>query len=840
MARRARFGIAVRSQQNIAGTLLAIAREMQGREDSNIMDAWKNGGEVHGHKVTDQMVLDYWNKREQTLDQKDPAYDTIKSNIMQLHYGIEQSKMDLLHVQGKINDRQYAQFFLKWAAKVPRQGEFWRVLQKDAATLMERSKASLAAAADKAKLDAFNKFTAAREGDLGLGNALTDAIQSLSNETGLNITANGDRLLELLSSDYAANPGKYHALTDAIKSSGAGFNGVFTPAWVATQVSAAESAYGDIATRAHKDGYSTAYDQATKGQASMTSWGSSMGAWPVSKAYDAAYRAFDKVWSDPHASFREKNAAAATFAGIAGNLAQTKGLPTAVVTMLQADAQRALGQDAGDSPSFGAVSGHPGITPEIGAQVATTNAAEDAMKMNPGMYSYAPLKSDGTFDTTGQGPIGVIANTAIPSDAVFVAVPGMDGKPSMVAVQPKQVMVKDPNDPNAAPIPVGAVITYSYGGNTVTMYGVRNGSGQQGWLTRNPYADGVTGQSDKDGNLILTLPGQNDPTATAQQIEKQYPGIDVQSAVNYAMQHGGSATATGYADDGKGNKQKVTITFDGGKFSVTNTAQVYDPQTGKTTDGFATTTPYQVADPATLRQETISASVWNGNASSIPGYYSSPASASVAVADTNMSSAQVAALAKDPNFQHAFINQTMQTLGTTNPADQRVVDAWHAATDKSLGLGMNFGDPLANGMTVSPTFAGTRNDLTYPGVETAKPNESTAQITFGGQTLKVPNVPAYLLNSSAATPAANLQGSVLGNIPAQFMSSVLQPGQMPGVPAAPGSGITAGSGITQTPVATSGAPTLPSVPTAPSAPTIPTSNAGPSSVVRPGTGPVAY
>jgi hypothetical protein len=801
MARRAKFGQRPRVQQSLSGTLVAIAHEMVARQDSNLMDAWKNGGEFEGRKVTDEMVLAHFKEREKDLDKNDPLYDSYKDQVLQLEYGIEQSKMDLKHVQGKIDDKTYAQFFIKWSKRVPQNSEWWRSLQKDAAQLMESAKAKGEANARKQKQDSFNAFVMDQNKTIGLGNALADAMSSLSHDTGLTIEGNGDRLLQLLTSDYTAHPDKYHALTDSIKASGVHFGGTFTTSFFRTAIQSTADAYGKVATRANRDGYAPQYADATKGQAQMSNVAVDMNIWPVSKAYETAYTLFAQTWNNPAASAMDKKAAAATFSNTITNLTRSPGLDTASVTMLQADAARALGQDAGDSPSFGSqVLGHTAITPEIAQSVAYQTNAELAMQQNPLAYKYASVDKNGNFDPTGQSPVGIVPIGAIPVDAVFVAIPGLSGAARMVAIQPHDVKVNDPSNPDAAPTVAGKVLTYQVGGQTITLYRYSDDKGAPHWTARNPWVSGSTGRTDsKTGDVIMTLPNAAaDVVAQAKAFEKTYgvSGLAERvAAVKDSLDPSATANGTAYTYTGTKATGHVQITYTPGKGFTMTRSDVSRNSTGQEVLSGGVTTALGFTPTGTLLQGAVAPSAYVGG-STIPGVYDSPAAASVdAMASSAMSGGQIGALAQDPNFQHAFMQQTMENIGTANPFDPRVVAAWDSATqratkaegDTRLGYG-------------SPT---DRTDLNYPGVSIVNdPTKTTANITFGGQTLKLPGLPAYLNNAQGQAPKIDINNP-LAFAATGFLRQVLGIGGMPAPTQQPTADTRAGYGtVTQTPMPT--------------------------------------
>ena len=186
MARRGTFGRSPRPAQSLANTLVAIAREMQQQQDQNIMDAWNKGGIYEGKKVTDQMVLDHWNQRLKGVSKDDPLYDTYKNAVSEYDYAIHESKMTVAYAQQKISDMDAANFYLKWAKKIPKNSEFWRVLQRDAAQYIRAAQAKVkqqsAADIQKAYVDKqnqlFNHFGKA-------ANLITNAFTYMAQQGGL-------------------------------------------------------------------------------------------------------------------------------------------------------------------------------------------------------------------------------------------------------------------------------------------------------------------------------------------------------------------------------------------------------------------------------------------------------------------------------------------------------------------------------------------------------------------------------------------------------------------------------------------------------------------------------
>lgn len=792
MPPRARFGRYPRSAPNLQNTIIAIAREMEAQQDRLIMDAWQNGGVFEGKKVTDQMALKHWKDKMKGLDKSDPLYETYKNQTMQLQYGIEQSKADLAHVQGKLSDAGYANFFLKWAGKVPKNSEFWRTLQKDAAQMIERSKASGRASAEKAKRDSFNNFvTSTTRESVAVGDALTAALTSISKETGMSITGNGEQLLSILTNDVANHPEKYHALLTAIKADDPRWDGKITQGYFSAHIEEATNGYDRIANRAYKEGYASVYSGAVANQTEMAKWGQNIDVWPVSKSYDVAYKAYERVMSDPSAGIVDRDKAREAFSATAAQLAGTPGIDEGTKAMLIADSQRVLGNDAGDAPSFGEyMLGHTGVTPQAQAQAAYDAQQNALMQHNPGQYVYASADAKGQFDPSGQGGLGIVPASSVPPNAVFIPTSTLSGKGVMVAVQPHSIMAQDPNDPNADKVEIGKVITTTLGGRTTTLYGYIDDNGKAAWSSTSPLAEGTTVAYDKDGNMQVTLPGSvsADPMSKAASIDAKY-GTHL---VDQIKQGSLNPSAVQYTRDEKTNKVTGRINVsvkNGTEFTVTNTEMIYDAQSGSMLEG-ATTPVRLTTSPQDIQKGAFAPS--RMSAGDLPGItFNSPVAAAVSDSRNTLTGDQIGALSQDPLFQSAFLTQTMQNLGTQNPLDPRIKAAWDQVTRPALPY-----DPVDRTSAIRSVRAADRKDLTYPSaVDTNPASQATLSITFGGQTLKVPNAPNYL---QGAQVDAGIAGDFLGAL--MQGTQKLNGGQLP-ASYLPGAAVT-GTGVTPTPTPT--------------------------------------
>ena len=160
MARTGRFGRLPRQAPDLSGAIAALLREAQNQYDSNMVDAWKNGGEVEGKGVNDAKLLAHFRKRMEGLSKDDPLYDEWENRYTQYHFAIEESKMALKNDQGKISDGQMAAFYKSWANKpeVTKNSEFYRSLLSRAAKWQAAASARSAGNSAAAAAEAHQKW----------------------------------------------------------------------------------------------------------------------------------------------------------------------------------------------------------------------------------------------------------------------------------------------------------------------------------------------------------------------------------------------------------------------------------------------------------------------------------------------------------------------------------------------------------------------------------------------------------------------------------------------------------------------------------------------------------
>lgn len=129
MARTGRFGRLPRAAPDLTSTIVAMVREYQQLVDGNMVDAWKNGGEVDGKPVTDSRLLAHFKTRRDDLSKSDPMYQQWNNRIDQYQFSIEESKMQVKWDNGQASEGQMAAFYRRWEQKTPDNTEFDRTLR---------------------------------------------------------------------------------------------------------------------------------------------------------------------------------------------------------------------------------------------------------------------------------------------------------------------------------------------------------------------------------------------------------------------------------------------------------------------------------------------------------------------------------------------------------------------------------------------------------------------------------------------------------------------------------------------------------------------------------------
>jgi len=184
VARSGRFGRQPRQTPSLTSALVAIAREYQNQRAQNIMDAWQKGGTFEGKKATDAVVLAFWKDKMGGVSKDDPLYDTYQNAHTQLDYTIHESKMTAAYAlspKGDGDNARMVAFYLGWAKRVPKDSEFYRVLQRDAGQYMRRAQSDNRAEVARRKEEAYQRAQAGTQKQMeGSGEYIIDIFRRIA------------------------------------------------------------------------------------------------------------------------------------------------------------------------------------------------------------------------------------------------------------------------------------------------------------------------------------------------------------------------------------------------------------------------------------------------------------------------------------------------------------------------------------------------------------------------------------------------------------------------------------------------------------------------------------
>lgn len=150
MARSGRFGRLPAAPPDLTASIVSMMEQYQAARDSNIFDAWKNGGEFEGAPVTDSMLLGYIRERRGQYTRDDPEWDEWDNMLYQYRFTIAEQNALLRYdramaaAAGIDAPRQQlaAQaaassamggFYRSWSQKLPRNSYAYRDLMRSAA-----------------------------------------------------------------------------------------------------------------------------------------------------------------------------------------------------------------------------------------------------------------------------------------------------------------------------------------------------------------------------------------------------------------------------------------------------------------------------------------------------------------------------------------------------------------------------------------------------------------------------------------------------------------------------------------------------------------------------------
>lgn len=493
-------------------------------------------------------MLAYWNKRLAGLNPKSPAYESLKSNILQLEFAIADSKSDLAYRQGKITDEQRAQFFLDWSNRVPKDSELWRTLQKNAAQFMEAvkrngeisAKKAAAEARTRADADTVARYEAAADfvtaemtrvaRRLGLIpgiNPRTGSAGTLA-DMGLNTSRGGIMQMPAVLAELSSDPRFMARLRELDPSFADG--GVITQSYLEKIFNSKITGLTERRDRAYAVGDMTGDNGAVRLDEEIgkqNEWARIVGALPVGQAYESARKQWLKIWQDPNAGPTSKLAAWEAYRQTLVRLADEADPQTATALIAEATgdvstdslhenftriASPTATGEAADKPS-----GDIADTWKTLGRLSTEN---QMIASGAGILAYGKI-SDGQFVASAGGNLLGVAQIGqaqmIGGQAVPVLQP--DGSVVQMWVTPQNVTVVarqlDGTNNRYAMVDsnnqvVNSVVAKAYvirSGGTQTIYyeiSVPNAKGQleKFYTQSNPWEDGAVVNFEGNGIVV--------------------------------------------------------------------------------------------------------------------------------------------------------------------------------------------------------------------------------------------------------------------------------------------------------------------------------------------------
>jgi hypothetical protein len=390
VARVGRFGRLPRSSPDLSATIVSMLREYANQVDSNMLDAWKNGGKVDGKPVTDGRLLAHLKSRRDVLDKADPMWAQWNNRVLQYGFSIEESKMRVKWDNKTASAGDMAAFYHRWEQKTPNNTEFDRSLRSSYGQWAHASAARTGADKSKAAAAKHQKWaTGIYDSQIKSGDSLNTALVWLAQEVGIIPPGNSASL-----ADTELSQADFTQLLDIVQD-GKALNSAFQPS--VDRV--------------------TAY---MKGIDPKFSWGESYLATTMSKADAGAARLIKGATTKT-----EANAWAKTRANIAITSNRAQALPTihdydALRTQLESDLEASANDPAAQRVAYktyldglkgigarltagGSIAGNSHTDQALSGPVMQEAAAiESAMNGGPLLKTMPPTLYDSSSGTTAQ------------------------------------------------------------------------------------------------------------------------------------------------------------------------------------------------------------------------------------------------------------------------------------------------------------------------------------------------------------------------------------------------------------------------------------------------------
>lgn len=556
MARRGSFGRVPRYAASLASTIISITREMQTSRDNNLLDAWKSGGLFEGKPVTDDDILAHWRERMAGVDKSDPMYDTYQNAYMQYDYAINESRMSTRYAKGQIGDAAMGQFYINWSKKVPKDSEFYRVLQRDGAQFMRVAKSKSEAAAKKAAEERYqNQLKGMHDKDQAAGEYLltvatemasagyaSAGIQPLIGATGSGIDnfdpSDPEQMLRLMSLiSPATAPGGstavlYHdengkpvtgaEIVAKLKGLDPTFDGNVTPAYFSDKVKQMRDSIGEQEALATKTGHASDAEALSKRKSTVAELGREINAWPVQGDYLDAYNEYALARSNPYMAPTALMEAWRKYQGTLVKLANDPRIATddATRSRLMGEANLVDGQPTLAESFTGLQNGEPTATGNIANNRMVLEDTEEQIQSvasGESLWTQGDYGKDDVFTPRAGGPsIGAatreqVAALSPSGTAEVVYVPSGDGKtmtPIHTVAGEVNVVATDPRTGKAVALtrdaPVATVRVIYINGRPIEEYGFKAADGITRYTTDPIWGPGVQVRRE-GGGLVLDV-----------------------------------------------------------------------------------------------------------------------------------------------------------------------------------------------------------------------------------------------------------------------------------------------------------------------------------------------
>lgn len=566
---RGKFGQLPTPSSSIASTIISLAREMQTANDTAIMDAWKNGGTFQGKPVTDDDVINYWKQRLTQVSKDDPNYTVYSNTIMQTEYSIAESKATTIYDQSPPSaaaDTKLAKFYIGWESKIPKDSEFYRVLQRDAAQFVQAAAAKNAAAGRAGAASAKAAAKAAQEAAYAKAQAatiakyeapgqyLTDTLVNVARANGLigedpnadlsNFNPSDPTTMQRLIAGVNSNPDAvlYHdpstgqPITGAmvlakLKTLDPHFSGTLSSSYYARtqqqqltgeQIRLQRANSSTPLMAVHK----TDADNIAKWVTYTTENGREANAWPIETHYQIIRGQFLQTWDSPTATPQMKLAAWNTYRGGLLQLADSTSHPpddntkSRLIAEANGDgsvdnlSENFTGLSAGDHSTTGGV--EKGDTAQTQLDVQQFTVERDSVASGNYVWAMGTRDANGVFTPGGTNANAVGATTitaaqaSSPSGAALMYIDQGNGQPPIPVFVPGKAITATVVDANGNSItathPTQSTVGIAYdvveNGQTVRLYAIPGPNGHPVYTTEAPWANSGNIQSHDVGGVV--------------------------------------------------------------------------------------------------------------------------------------------------------------------------------------------------------------------------------------------------------------------------------------------------------------------------------------------------